>query len=230
MRRSSRMLRRPRSSAERSASSAAAGSRCSTWRAPVTWSMTAASPCPTKSCMSRAIRRRSVTSACWASSRRVAASWAISSAWCAPARPSPHGKHDAEDPDADRQLGRILDQARRHRREHGDESERDGRHLRLRPAADHVRDQRHLEQERLELARALCHDGGDDDGDRQRRERHAGHEAPDDERADRERGEDEIGGGRRRIGDGRDDRDGKREDRDRQRPGHDSKVLRGGRR
>ena len=49
VRRSSRMLRLPTSSAERRASSAAAGSRCRTWRALVTWSITAASPCPTKS-------------------------------------------------------------------------------------------------------------------------------------------------------------------------------------
>ena len=61
------MLRRPTSSADRSASSAEAGSRRSTCRALVTWSMTAPNPCPTKSWTSRAIRRRSASSACWAS-------------------------------------------------------------------------------------------------------------------------------------------------------------------
>ena len=64
---SSCMLRRPTSSADRSASSAASASRRSTCLALVTCSITAARPCPTKSWTSRAIRRRSVRSACSAS-------------------------------------------------------------------------------------------------------------------------------------------------------------------
>ena len=86
------MLRRPTSSADRKASSAASGSRRRTCRALVTCSMTAASPCPTKSWTSRAMRRRSSCSAWSASSSRVRSSWSASSSCRASVRPITQGK------------------------------------------------------------------------------------------------------------------------------------------
>ena len=72
------MLRRPAASALASASSALSGSRRSTCRALVTCSSIAARPCPTRSCTSRAMRRRSSACARAASSCRAASSSPLS--------------------------------------------------------------------------------------------------------------------------------------------------------
>ena len=181
------MLRRPTSSAERSASSAAAGSRRSTWRALVTWSITAASPCPTKSWTSRAIRRRSTSSACCASSRRVAWSSATSSPWRAAARPKTHGKAmpRIQMPTAISDGSWITPAATG--AEHREQAERDGAAVDERPAPDDEREQRDLEQQRLELSRPLRRDGRDDHRERERRQRQARHVGPHDERRRRDR-------------------------------------------
>ena len=165
MRRSSSMLRRPTSSADRSASSADAGSRRSTCRALVTWSMTAASPCPTKSWTSRAIRRRSASSACWASSRRVPSSWTTSLLVASDRAADDPGEDDGHDPDADGDLHRILDQGHQHRRGRREHTERRGHPERLRPTRGHEGEQNGIEHERLELSGALRHDHRDDDGE-----------------------------------------------------------------
>jgi hypothetical protein len=144
---------------------------------------------------------------------------------------------NAQDPDTDRDLRRILDHARRHGRERDEQAQRDGDFARRGPAPDDEGQQRRLEQERLELPRALCHDDRDHHRERQHRQGHAGDVAPHDEGPDRERGKGKIGG-RRRVGDDSDDGDHEPEDRDprthlvglrrlRKRPaGHSATVLR----
>jgi hypothetical protein len=81
---------------------------------------------------------------------------------------------------------------------------------------DDEREQRHLEQQRLELTGPLGRHGRDDHREREREQWHAGAVGPHHERRRRERAEHEIGRGRH-VRDGGDDRDHNRE-RGNQRP------------
>ena len=100
---------------------------------------------------------------------------------------------DAHDPDADEDLGRVLDQARHHRRGRRQQAERDCHSQRWGPKADDEGKQGHLEQKGLELPGSLCHDDRGEHCEGQREQRHVGHVGPHREGADRQRGKHEVG-------------------------------------
>ena len=147
------MLRRPTSSAERSASSAAARSRCRTWRALVTWSIAAAShvhevvdvsrdppPLGEQRLLSQfAPRRLEFTATC---------------PWRAKARPTTQGKMVPMI-----QLGTPISASghgHRHGSGHREQSQRYCRRPRLRPAGNDEGKDGQLEEKRLELSGSLC--------------------------------------------------------------------------
>jgi hypothetical protein len=102
---------------------------------------------------------------------------------------------DRQDPDAHRDLGRILDHGRGHGRQRGEHEQRHGCRGRRGESPDHEREQRHLEEQRLELPGTLRDDGRDDHRERQRGERHVGQAGPREERRGGEPAEHEIGTG-----------------------------------
>ena len=113
------------------------------------------------------------------------------------------GEGDAQDPDVDGDLGRVLN----HRAQHGsrsrDQAESDGCRERGGPATDDEREQAGLEHEGLEVPRALRNDDRHDDGDADGRKRHIRHEGPQAEGGDRCGHEEKVdrGGRRRDCGD-----------------------------
>jgi hypothetical protein len=122
------------------------------------------------------------------------------------------GEDDAQDPDAHRELERVLDQARRHRCEHGEQAQRDRRRERGSPAPDDEGEDRHVEHEWFKRPGALSRDNRDDHPEGQRRHGKAAQVGPCGKGRDRERGENEVARGPG-IGYDRDDRDREREDR-----------------
>ncbi len=84
---------------------------------------------------------------------------------------------DAQDPDADSHLGRVLDHGHEDGRCRREQSQR-GRHReRLRPAPDDEGEQRDLEHQRLEPSATLAHDDGEDHGEGDCWKRDAGQKA-----------------------------------------------------
>ena len=130
--------------------------------------MTAANPCPTKSWTSRAIRRRSASSGLLRELAPGGVKLGCELPLASGRAGDDPGEGDAHDPDADKDLGRVLDQARRHRCGHRQQAERDCRPERWGPVADDEGEQGHLEQEWLELPGALRHDNRGDHRERQR--------------------------------------------------------------
>jgi hypothetical protein len=125
--------------------------------------------------------------------------------------PNEPGERDAHEPDAHRDLGRVLDQARHDRRAQGEQAKGHRRCPRGRPAPHDEAKQRGIEEEWFELPGSLRYDDRREHGQRHGPHGRPGHVGPDGEGSNRQRGEDEVGRGRR-IGEGRDDGNRKRED------------------
>ena len=117
-----------------------------------------------------------------------------------------------DDPDAGRDLHRILNQSHEQRRSCGEQTEGGGRRDRPRPPRSCESKQADVEHDRLELSGALHDDHRDDDGEGGGGERHIPGEcpqAPGDDRHSRE----PVIGWRRRLSDDRDEPERQREKR-----------------